>query len=138
MFVSYERAGADINAVSKLLGTGLSDYEIGRRTGVSRSSVQRWRTRGTARGDQSNPGAWLPLDPRSYSYLLGIYLGDGYIAHPSPRSVVLEISLDPKYPGIVDECSVAIGRVAGIPARISRQRAQKKGEGIRLAATSPR
>ena len=79
----------------------------------------------------------MPFDPRSYCYLLGIYLGDGYLAHPSPRSTVLEISLDPKYPGIVDECSAAVWRVAGVAARTSRQRTQK-GEGIRLAATSPR
>ncbi len=137
MFVSFERTGTDIEAVSKLLGTGLSDHEIGRQTGVSRSSVQRWRTRGVPQLDRGNPGAWMPFDPRSYCYLLGIYLGDGYLAHPSPRSTVLEISLDPKYPGIVDECSVTVWRVAGVAARTSRQRTQK-GEGIRLAATSPR
>lgn len=33
-------------AAIDLIGTGLSDYEIGRRTGASRSSIQRWRQHG--------------------------------------------------------------------------------------------
>jgi hypothetical protein len=136
-FVSYEHTGSAVNVVSRLLGTGISDHEIGRRTGVSRSSVQRWRTRGVPRGNRGDRGAWRPFDPVSYSYLLGIYLGDGYLARSSPQSAVLEISLDPKYPGIVDECSTAIWKIAGTRVRISRRRTQK-GEGIRLAATSTR
>lgn len=135
--MSYERSDADIHAVSRLLGTGLSDREIGRRTGVSRGSVQRWRTRGTPRSNHCHPEPWTPFDPGSYSYLFGIYLGDGYLARPSPRSVVLEISLDPKYPGIVDECATAIWRISGTTARRSVRRTPK-GLGIRLAATSTR
>jgi transposase-like protein len=74
MFVSYERSEADVEAVSALLDTGLSDREIGRRTGVSRGSVQRWRTRGTPRSDHRHPEPWMPFDPSSYSYLFAIYL----------------------------------------------------------------
>jgi hypothetical protein len=79
----------------------------------------------------------MPFNPRSYSYLLGIYLGDGCLTNPSPRSVVLEISLDPHYPGIVEECSTAIRKIVGVTTRTSRQCTQR-GEGIRLAATSRR
>jgi len=78
---------------------------------------------------------WRPSNPRSYSYLLGIYLGDGYLLNASARSSVLEISLDPSYPGIVDECAAAVGRVAGATARITRRRLHR-GEAIRLVATS--
>jgi hypothetical protein len=46
-----------------------------------------------------------------YVYLLGLYLGDGSIAH-HPRDVFrLRISLDRKYPKIVDECASAIAVV---------------------------
>jgi hypothetical protein len=136
MFVPRRRPSADANVVSYLLGKGLSDYEIGRRTGISRSSVQRWRTQGIPRRECNRPSDWRPADPRSYCYLLGIYLGDGYLSKASARSPVLEISLDPRYPGIVAECIAAIQRTAEAKPRASR-RTTPKGEAIRLVATSP-
>jgi len=68
--------------------------------------------------------------------LLGIYLGDGYLSKASSRLQVLEISLDPQYPAIVDECLLAIQRTVGAKPRASR-RASPKGEAIRLVASSP-
>jgi hypothetical protein len=68
--------------------------------------------------------------------LLGVYLGDGYLSKASTHSPVLEISLDPRYPGIVDECLVAIQRTVDAKPRASR-RTTPKGEAIRLVATSP-
>lgn len=135
MFVPCERASDNVKAAMSLLGTGLSDYEIGRRTGISRSSIQRWRTRGALRPACHPPPKWRIPNGRSYSYLLGIYLGDGYLANASARSPVLEISLDPQYPGIVEECSAAIRRVVGTRAKAS-MRVTPKGEAIRLVATS--
>ena len=136
MFVPRRRPFNDASAVNRLLGKGLSDYEIGRRTGISRSSVQRWRTRGIPQQDCSRPSKWRPTDPHSYCYLLGIYLGDGYLSKASSRSQVLEISLDPRYPAIVDECLEAIQRTVEAKPRASR-RTTPKGEAIRLVATSP-
>lgn len=135
MFVPRYLSSKDASAVSCLLGKGLSDYEIGRRTGISRSSVQRWRTNGIPRRDCSRPSEWRPPDPHSYCYLLGVYLGDGYLSKTSSRSQVLEISLDPRYPGIVNECINAIQRTVGAKPRASRRRTPK-GEAIRLVATS--
>jgi hypothetical protein len=120
----------------KLIGTGLSDYEIGRRVGVSRSSVQRWRRYGApTRGRDNCPRHWRPTDPTSYSYLLGIYLGDGYI-NRAARTPVLEISLDSRYPGIAEECSTAIRRTARVDARIHHRRT-RHGDSIRVTAGSP-
>lgn len=130
------RSFDDTSAVSQLFGKGLSDYEIGRRTGISRSSVQRWRTKGVPRRGRSRPLEWRPTDPCSYSYLLGIYLGDGYLSKASTPSPVLEISLDPQYPGIVDECLAAIQCTVETRPRSSR-RTTPKGEAIRLVAASP-
>jgi hypothetical protein len=49
--------------------------------------------------------------PPSYVYLVGIYLGDGCIsAHP--RGVYrLRLSLDPAYPGIIEEAAAAMREV---------------------------
>lgn len=48
-----------------------------------------------------------PVDPSAYAYLLGIYLGDGYLAFTG-RSWQLVVSLDSAYPRIVDEVATAI------------------------------
>ncbi|HEX5376382.1 MAG TPA: hypothetical protein VFW48_09515 [Solirubrobacterales bacterium] len=79
---------------------------------------------------------WRPAEPDVYSYLLGIYLGDGYLARASTPSPVLEISLDPKYPMIAGECSASIWQLAQVQAKVS-QRKTPRGEAIRLVATSP-
>jgi hypothetical protein len=134
MFVPRKRADGDARAVESLFGKGLSDYEIGKRTGIPRTTVQRWRTRG-APPPADVPLTWRPPCPQSYSYLLGIYLGDGYLANSAAPSPVLEISLDPAYPEIVNECSTAIQRVVATRVKASR-RTTPKGEAIRLVATS--
>jgi hypothetical protein len=46
----------------------------------------------------------------AYSYVLGLYLGDGHLAS-FPRTMCLRIYLDARYPGIVAACAEAIGRV---------------------------
>jgi hypothetical protein len=123
-------------AAFDLIGTSLSDYEISRRTGASRSSVQRWRQHGTpTRGCNNCERDWRPTDPASYSYLLGVYLGDGYINKAS-HTPVLEISLDSRYPGIVEECSNAIRNAAEIDARVHRRVVHQRNS-IRLTAGAP-
>ena len=47
---------------------------------------------------------WEPPDAWSYAYLLGAYLGDGYI---SPRGQLV-ISCDAGYPGIIEDCCTTI------------------------------
>jgi hypothetical protein len=44
----------------------------------------------------------------AYSYLLGLYLGDGYLAPPRRGVYQLRIYLDSMYPGIVREAVHAI------------------------------
>ena len=127
-------ATARVDRVEALIGTGLSDYEIARRTGISRSTVQRWRTCG-APIPTTRPEAWRPWNRESYSYLLGMYLGDGYIAQGS-RSSVLEISLDPRYPEIVETCAEAIWESIGVRCRRYRK-VTPTGEAVRVAAASP-
>jgi len=58
-------------------------------------------------GREGDPPA---IDRVAYSYLLGMYLGDGHLAE-FPRSWCLRIALDTRYPGIVGECVDAVRAV---------------------------
>jgi hypothetical protein len=125
-------------AAQRLFAEGLSDREIARRTGISRTTIQHWRSDGfphaQRRGGHRATRFWRPARPESYCYLLGIYLGDGYVGHVD-RSPVLEISLDPRYPGIVAECLSAIWTVFQVRGRVSTRRTGI-GRSIRIAAGS--
>jgi hypothetical protein len=53
----------------------------------------------------------------AYAYLLGLYLGDGHLSKLR-RVYRLRVSLDARYPSIIDECAQAManvrsGRAAG-------------------------
>ena len=50
------------------------------------------------------------MERAAYSYLLGMYLGDGHLAR-FPRAWCLRIVLDSRYPGIVRECVEAVRAV---------------------------
>jgi hypothetical protein len=50
--------------------------------------------------------------PSAYSYLLGIYLGDGYISK-EPRTYRLRISQDQRYPELINLARFSIARVLG-------------------------
>jgi hypothetical protein len=60
---------------------------------------------------------WRPPDPWSYSYLLGLYLGDGCVVR-HPRTARLVITLDGIYPEIVEEATAAM-QLAGLRQRVS-------------------
>jgi hypothetical protein len=115
------RCQADIERVQSLLGSGLSDYEVARRTGVPRSTVFNWRSgrQPVTPGDSGCPrcrGAehdYLALPASPYAYLLGQYLGDGSVFATGKLGRGLRISSDAQYPGIIEECSVAIETIRG-------------------------
>jgi hypothetical protein len=56
-------------------------------------------------------------DPWSYSYLLGLYLGDGHVTVTS-RSANLRITLDDRYPEIIDD-AVAATQLAAPHSRVT-------------------
>ncbi len=100
-----------IAVVLALTAEGLSDYEVARRAGVSRSTVQNWRRFGVPTGhNAASDSLRRPLDEPAYAYLLGLYLGDGHVASVK-GSCVLRVTLDSSYPGIVCECVAAMGVV---------------------------
>lgn len=100
-----------------LVAQGVNACEIARRTGVPRSTVKDWRHHGPpgrtwAQRVAAFDPAHVPRVP--YSYLLGLYLGDGYIVRHGPRGVYrLSIFLDERYPGIIEACSQAVAAVSG-------------------------
>jgi hypothetical protein len=55
--------------------------------------------------------SWTVPDPWSYAYLLGMYLGDGWVGRSS-RSTRLIVSLDARYPEIIQEV-VTAAQLAG-------------------------
>jgi hypothetical protein len=86
-------------------------------TGVSRSTLRYWRDHPEAqnrhaacpRCDTENPG--LPEPARDYAYLLGLYLGDGYINPMGDRRKgvwILRITCADAWPGPQEECKSAI------------------------------
>lgn len=78
---------------------------------------------------------WQPPDARSYSYLLGVYLGDGCLGRQA-RTWQLHIYCDGAYPELIDEASTAI-QLTLLPVRVRRYPA-KDSRCVRLSASSPR
>ena len=66
-----------------------------------------------------------PSDPASYSYLLGMYLGDGWVGR-NHRRAQLVIRLDSDYPGIVERCVAAAElAIPGVRVRVYKTSGQR-------------
>jgi hypothetical protein len=104
------RRQTDFESAMTLVEAGLSDPEIARLTEIPRSTISAWRHGRGAQYHRRLSAArpsWRPPHPRSYSYLLGAYLGDGCIVTTRAGAAWLVITLDAAYPGIVEETAVA-------------------------------
>jgi hypothetical protein len=110
------RSAEEFERVRSLVAAGVNDCAIARQTGIPRCTVRDWRVRpqvqvrpvsGSVCGRVHDFSA---LPASAYSYLLGLYLGDGCISR-HPRAWRLRIILDAKYPGIIQRCREAIDAV---------------------------
>jgi hypothetical protein len=113
MFVHDEETLSDVLA---LVGDGLNDCEIARRTGVPRRTVRDWRVgrvpklraprcqRCGGGPDECGDDQHTIRPEEEYAYLLGLYLGDGYISQ-APRTYRIRFFLDAVYKGIVQRCA---------------------------------
>jgi hypothetical protein len=134
-----------VDLVLSLRAQGLGARRISGLTGVKVRTVTDWLSGRLPRSAKSVAGClqcgrdahrFDELDQGAYAYLLGMYLGDGYLA-AHPRGVYrLRISLDRRYPGIIDECGTAIGAVL-TGARVARQdRSGAWGQWVEIGAYS--
>jgi hypothetical protein len=125
------RPRTDLQKVFDLKRTGLSDREVAAATGVPVNTIRGWRNHGLPKyalppeerppacpvcGDEIHDFGDIPA--KSYSYLLGVYLGDGCLSK-NGSSWTLRVTLDAAYPGIIAECveaaqAVSLGRFIGV------------------------
>lgn len=102
------RSTEEFDTVQRLIAEGLSDCAIARQTDVPRRTVCQWRHGPNHRQALASDGqdfAGLPAE--AYCYLLGLYLGDGCISRDA-RTFRLRVTLDAKYPAIVERCRMSI------------------------------
>jgi hypothetical protein len=114
------RSKNEYETVLDFLSEGRNDCEVSRLTDVPRSTVRDWR-RGLGASHQRSLGGsdyectmshdFSAPPPVEYSYLLGMYLGDGYIATGRRGVYLLRVCCDTSYPRIVDECRRAMQSV---------------------------
>jgi hypothetical protein len=118
------RSIEEVRLAQLLVHLGLNDCQVARATGIPRETINGWRLGGWARTPWSSRAqpydrATLPRLP--YSYLLGLYLGDGYLARHARGVYRLGIYLDQRYPWILEECAAAMSMVIGRRANFNQQ-----------------
>jgi hypothetical protein len=118
-----------VSTVLAFVEAGWNHSNISKATGVSRSTIRAWsqgQTPGVADKAPSNcvicngTPERIPAGP--YAYLLGLYLGDGYIATYKRGVYRLRIFCCDAYPQLMDECELAlydigakrVGRARGV------------------------
>ncbi|WP_190088863.1 transcriptional regulator [Streptomyces melanogenes] len=103
-----------------LVAQGHSLNSVSKQTGISRAAIRAWQVRieplprmliDLAPCPRCRPEPGTPDDTAAYSYLLGLYLGDGCIS-PHPRgSFYLRIACADAWPGLIEACRAAITAV---------------------------
>lgn len=108
-----------IEAALRCAARGANATEIGRELGIPRATVRDWlagkvphKRHSYCRASPCTADHHFSELPRAYVYLLGLYLGDGCLA-AHPRGVHrLRVSLDARYPEIINSCVAAIREVS--------------------------
>ncbi|MER5821709.1 helix-turn-helix domain-containing protein [Streptomyces mirabilis] len=103
-----------------LLRSGARNADVARRFNVPLGTVSYWKHMDRAKRGEC-PGKHDPKCPRchgrdldepAYSYLLGLYLGDGHISRYSEHRVPnLMITCCEAWPGLMDDCEQAMRAV---------------------------
>ncbi|WP_406416865.1 helix-turn-helix domain-containing protein [Streptomyces sp. NBC_01614] len=103
-----------------LLRVGAKNADVARMLNVPLGTIGYWKHVDRAKRGEC-PGKHDPKCPRcdgreldepAYSYLLGLYLGDGHISHYSEHRVAnLMITCTESWPGLMDDCEQAVRAV---------------------------
>ncbi|MFH8927970.1 helix-turn-helix domain-containing protein [Streptomyces pristinaespiralis] len=102
--------------VLALVDQGRSLNSVSQETGISRAAIRSWRSR-LEPLDRSTPCPRCedvprpPEDPAAYSYLLGLYLGDGCVSSSRRGVHVLRIACTATWPGLIEACAEAMQRL---------------------------
>ena len=120
------RSEEEYRQAVQLIDIGINDCEIGRRLGIPRATIRDWRV-GVASGSGGRTkfssrkqivtcfrctDGWV--DEEAYAYLLGAYLGDGWIWNAHKGVYQLRISCDLRYPDIINEIASHVVIVRGV------------------------
>lgn len=103
----------------ELVAEGYNDCAIGRMLDIPRGTIRDWRTGKVRSRPNRQTISDCPicferdLDEAAYSYLLGMYLGDGCLSEGARQVFKLRISLDQRYHFIINECARAVAAVRG-------------------------
>jgi hypothetical protein len=121
------RSAEEFDAAKRLMAAGRNDCAIARQIGVPRTTVRDWRRRPPIRSRHLGAPCGIAHDfsqlpAQAYCYVFGMYLGDGSISR-NRRVWRLRITLDKKYPAIINRCRQAIevlmpGQRTGIVQRV--------------------
>lgn len=95
--------------VLALLDQGRSLNSVSKESGISRAAIRAWRVRlePALRGSDCSrcrTVPTLPAEPAAYSYLLGLYLGDGCISATRRGVYFLRIACADAWPGLMEAC----------------------------------
>jgi hypothetical protein len=120
---------ATVDRVRALSKQGLYDREVAQITGVPLWTVRKWRTgKRRAPGTDGRQKRNCPrcdgalLDEPAYAYLLGLYLGDGFLTRQLKDVYLLSIACCDAWPGLIEAAKDATRQVMPLSAVFSRQR----------------
>ncbi|MFE4668631.1 transcriptional regulator [Streptomyces sp. NPDC056716] len=101
-----------------LVAQGRSLNSVSKETGISRAALRSWQQRvhplprmGHATCSLCGPTAEPPADRAAYSYLLGLYLGDGCVSPTTKSGYYLRIACADAWPGLIRACVAAVETV---------------------------
>ena len=122
---------APVDRALRLSDIGVTDREIAQIFGVSVAVIQRWRAgrRRAASGIAGLRATACPrcypkaIDESAYAYLLGLYLGDGYIVRGRKDVYALSIACADNWPGLIEAAGQAVSIIMPM-SRVCRVRQQ--------------
>lgn len=117
-----------VDAALVLSRCGVLDRENAEICGVSIAAIRHWRCgrRRSAQTERKQSCPWChgrPLDSRAYSYLLGLYLGDGCLTRGRRGVYALNIECCDAWPGLITAAMVALSAVMPTSSVFCVQRA---------------